>query len=228
MTAHSKLWYLQHFKLLDVLTDAKRQRVHQMTRMLEIARGDRIYVPGDPSDQIYLLKAGAVKIATRAPNGRELTLALLSPGDIFGELAVVDDSPRDHIAQALEPSVVCAMNQAVMRQLIQECPALGYQITKVMGLRLRRFKTRVEELLYKSAAARVAHLLLDLAEQHGVRDAQGVLIPLRLSQQDLANLVGLSRETVNGVLQDLRERGLVEADRRSIRLKDAERLRAVG
>ncbi len=103
---------------------------------------------------------------------------------------------------------------------------MGYQITKVMGLRLRRFRTRIEELLCKSAQARIAHTLLDLAADYGVPDNEGVLIPLRLNQADLGNLVGLAR-TVNVVLQDFKQRGLVEAGRRNIRITDPARLRGV-
>ena len=226
MAAHSKLWYLQRFRLLDAMTEPQRRTVEKMTRMLEVKRGTRIYLPGDPSDQIFLLKVGVVKISTGGAE-QDTILALLYPGDIFGELAMMDDSPRDHVAEALDDTVLCALNRDMMMDMLQQSPALGYQITKLMGLRLRRFRTRVEELLYKSAHARIAHTLLSLAADYGVKDDYGILIPLRLNQGDLGNLDGLARETVNIVLQDLRQRGLVEAGRQSIRLRDPERLRLV-
>lgn len=227
MAAHTKLWYLQRFRMLDALTDSQKRAVDKMTRMLEVPRGQRIYLAGDPSDQIFLLKAGVVKISTGGAEGQDTILAFLYPGDIFGELAIVDDAPRDHVAAAHEDAVLCALNRELLLEMVQQSPALGYRITKLMGLRLRRFRTRVEELLYKSAAARIAHTLLDLAADYGVRDSGGILIPLRLNQGDLGNLVGLARETVNIVLQDFRQRGLVEADRQSIRIKDPDRLRTV-
>lgn len=227
MAAHSKLWYLQRFRMLDALTDQQKRDVEKMARMLEIPRGQRIYLAGDPSDQIFLLKAGVVKITTGGAGGPNTILAFLYPGDVFGELAIVDDSPRDHVAMAHEDTVLCALNRDLLLQMVQQSPALGYQITKLMGLRLRRFRTRVEELLCKTAPARIAHTLLDLGADYGVRDDAGILIPLRLNQTDLGNLVGLARETVNIVLQDFRQQGLVEADRRRIRIKDPERLRAV-
>lgn len=226
MAAHPKLWYLQQFRLIDALTDAQKQSVEKMTRMLELKRGQRIYLPGDPSDQIFLVKVGVVKITTG--NGdHDTILALLYPGDIFGELAMIEDAPRDHVAEVIEDTVLCALNRDLLLQLIQQCPALGYRITKLMGLRLRRLSTRVEELLYKSAHARVANTLLDLARDYGVRDDDGVLIPIRLNQADLGNLVGLARETVNIVLQDFRRRGLVETNRFNLRLKDPEKLKGV-
>lgn len=227
MAVHSKVWYLNRFRLLDALTDAQKRSIDQMTRMLEVERGARIYLPGDPSDQIYLLKAGAVKISAPGAGGQETILAFLHPGDIFGELAIVDDAPRDHVAAAHEDTVLCAIDRNMVLQLAQQAPALGYQITKLMGLRLRRFSMRVEELLCKSASERVAHALLALAAECGVQDAGGTLIRLRLNQVDLGNLVGLARETVNIVLQDFRQRGLIELDGRRIRITDADRLRAV-
>lgn len=227
MAAHSKLWYLQRFRLLDAMTPPQMQAMLNMTRMLEVKRGQRIYIEGDPSDQLFLLKVGVVKISTSASDQQETILAFLYPGDIFGELAMIDDSPRDHIATAHEDVVLCALSRDLFLRMVRETPALGYQITKVMGLRLKRFRTRIEELLYKSAHARIAHTLLDLASDYGIHDNQGILVPLRLNQADLGNLVGLARETVNTVLQDFRHRGLVEAGRRNIRIIDPERLRAV-
>jgi len=226
MAAHTKLWYLQRFRLMDALTDVQKHSVEKMTRMLELKRGQRIYLPGDPSDQVFLLKTGVVKISTGGTE-QDTILALLYPGDIFGELAILDEAPRDHVAEVIEDTVLCALNRDMLLQMIQQSPALGYQITKLMGLRLRRLRTRVEELLFKSAHARIANTLLDLAADYGVKDDDGILIPIRLNQGDLGNLVGLARETVNIVLQDLKQRGLVETSRQNIRIKDPDRLRAV-
>jgi CRP-like cAMP-binding protein len=227
MPAHTKLWYFEQFRMLSALSDAQRRHLEKITRMLEVKRGTRIYLPGDPSDQIFLLKSGVIKISTTTPDHREVILAFLYPGDIFGELAVVDESPRDHLAEAYEDCVICAMSRDVVMRLVRETPEVGFQITKLIGIRIRTLRSRVEELLCKSAHARVAHALLELAERHGVPDKDGVLITLRLSQGDLGRLVGLSRETVNSILQEWREQSLMEMDRRSVRLKDPERLRQV-
>ena len=228
MAAYSKVWYLERFRLLDVLTPEKKRYFAGRTIMKEIDRGERIYLPGDPSDQLFLLKVGVVRISASTGRGEgERILALLYPGDIFGELAVVDESPRTHVATAHEDVIVCAIPRDALLQVIQETPELGYEITKLMGARLRRLESRVEELLFKSAQARIARALLDIAESYGVRDRHGIVIPIRLNQRDLGNLVGLARETVNVVLQEFRDQGLVNADRRSIRITDPDRLRSV-
>jgi CRP-like cAMP-binding protein len=227
MPAHTKLWYFERFRMISALSEAQRHQLEKLTRMLEVKRRTRIYLPGDPSDQIFLLKSGVIKISMTTSDNREVILAFLHPGDIFGELAVVDEAPRDHVAEAYDDCVICAMSRDTILQVIHETPEIGFQITKLIGLRLRTFRSRIEELLSKSAHARVAHALLELAERHGVPDTDGVLISLRLSQGDLGRLVGLSRETVNAILQEWREQNLVEMDRRSVRLRNPDRLRRI-
>ena len=227
MPAHTKLWYFERFRMISALSDAQRHQLEKMTRMLEVKRGTRIYLPGDPSDQIFLLKSGVIKISMTTPDNRDVILALLHAGDIFGELAVVDDAPRDHVAEAYDDCVICAMSRDTILRVIHETPEIGFQITKLIGMRLRTFRSRIEELLCKSAHARIAHALLDLADRHGVTDTDGVLISLRLSQGDLGRLVGLSRETVNAILQEWREQNLLEMDRRTVRLRDPARLRHI-
>jgi CRP/FNR family cyclic AMP-dependent transcriptional regulator len=213
--------------MISALSPAQRSQLEKLTRMLEVKRGTRIYLPGDPSDQIFLLKSGVIKISMTTPDHRDVILALLHPGDIFGELAVVDDAPRDHVAEAYDDCVICAMSRDTVLRVIHETPEIGFQITKLIGLRLRTFRSRIEELLCKSAHARIAHALLELADRHGILDTDGVLITLRLSQGDLGRLVGLSRETVNAILQEWREQNLLEMDRRTVRLRDPDRLRQI-
>lgn len=226
MPVHSTLWYLERFRLLDALTKSQLSLVEQGTRMLEVRRGQRIYLPGDTSDQIFLVKAGVIKVAAIEPGDCEVILAFLHPGDIFGELAIVDDGVRDHLAQAHEDALLCAVSRDLLLRMARESPELGYRITKLMGRRMKQFRTRVEDLLCKSAAGRVAHTLVELATEHGVTDTQGTILPFRLTQRDLGNLVGVSRETVNAVLQDLRQKGLVEVNRERIRLRNVQSLRA--
>jgi CRP-like cAMP-binding protein len=225
---HSALWYFEHFGLLHGLSDEQKQEVKQHARMFTAKRGEPVYLPGDPSEHVYLVKTGAVKIVGKSPEGCDVILALLTPGDIFGELALMsDDGPQDHRAEAADDSLLCEIPRELLMRMIREAPAFAWHVTKLVGLRLRTLRTRVEELLGKSAPARLAHAILQLAHQHGIQDNGGILVPLRLSQGDLGKLVGLTRETVNSILQAWRDQGVVEMDRRSIRVRDPERLRRV-
>jgi CRP-like cAMP-binding protein len=224
---HSALWYFEHFGMVQGLSDEQKQEVLRHSRMFEVKRGQPIYLSGDPSAHVYLVKIGAVKILGRAPEGGDVILSVLTPGDIFGEMALAGDEPRDHRAEAADDTLLCEMPRDLVLQMIREAPAFALHVTKLMGLRVRTLRTRVEELLGKSAPARLAHTLLELGRQHGMKDGQGLLIPLRLSQGDLGKLVGLTRETVNSIFRVWRDQGIVDMDRRRIRLRDPERLRRV-
>ncbi len=160
-----------------------------------LKRGETVCLAGEAGEQVYIVKSGAVKALGRSPEGTDVILGLLAPGDLFGELAPTGECPEEQVVQAAVDSVVCTVPRDVFLTMIADAPPFALQVTKLMGLRLRRFSSRVEELLGKSASARLAHTLLDLARQHGIPDADGVLIPLRLSQGDLGKLVGLTRET---------------------------------
>jgi CRP/FNR family transcriptional regulator, cyclic AMP receptor protein len=225
--SHTALWYFDHFGLLQGLSAEQKQQVLRTSRMFEVKRGQAIYLTGDASEHIYLVKTGAVKVVGRAPEGGEVILAVLTPGDIFGELALTADAARDHRVEAADDSLLCEVPREVLLQMIGESPAFGLHMTKLMGKRIHSLRTRVEELLGKSAPARLAHALLELSHQHGIEDGEGVLIPLRLSQGDLGKLVGLTRETVNGIVQVWREQRILEMDRHQIRLRDPERLKRV-
>ncbi len=220
MNAHSRYSCLKRNSLLSVLSDADRQAVLRRAGVTEFRRRERIYHPGDPAAAVYMVEAGVVKLSVENPEGREAILGFQHPGDLFGEMAVIDDGPHDHVAEAYEDATVWTISRDVFLELMRESPALGHEVIQLLGHRLRMYRTRVREILHQSAHARVASTLVHLAGRHGVEDADGVVIPLRLSQRDIANLVGLTRETVNFILKDLRERKLIETQGRSIRVKN--------
>lgn len=223
----SALWYFERFGLLQGLTEAQKQHVEQNTRMLQVKRGEAVFLPGDPTEHLYIVKTGAVKIVGSAPEGGDVIISLLKPGDIFGEMALEEGAAQDHRAEAADDTLLCEVPRTLVVRMIEEAPAFGLHVTKLIGRRLRTLRSRVGELLGKSAPARLAHALLDLAREHGVQDGEGVLIPIRLSQSELGKLVGLTRETVNGILNVWRDQGILQLDRRRIRLMDAERLKRV-
>jgi CRP-like cAMP-binding protein len=225
LAERSKLWYLKNINLLQGLSDEQMRMIEQRTVMREVRRREVLYLPGDAGDRIYLLKRGVVKISALQEDGREVLLALLRRGEVFGEEAVLDDSPRDHMAEAYEDALVCIITRQDFMDMLRSHPDLVFKVTKLIGLRLKTFRNRVEHLLFKGASQRLASTLLELAHEHGVTDAQGILVPLRLSQQDLANLIGVTRESVNMALSDFRRRGLVVLEGRAFRLPRPQGLR---
>ncbi len=223
----SELCILQRFRLLDSLGEAERAALRGGMRIEEVKRGVRVYLPGDPADRIYLLRSGLVKLWSPAADGRSRLLAIVHAGELFGEAAVFDDGPRDHGAEAHEESVVCSVPHGVVTEIMRTRPEFGLEVARLVAACARAFKMRVEQLLHRSAEARLAQTLLALGRQCGTSVGGGLVIPLRLSQRDLAGLVGVRRETVNLILQTLRQRGLVEAERHHIVLPDPGALAAI-
>ena len=218
MAQRTKLWYLKNVNLFHGMSDEQMRMVEERTVMREIRRKEVLYLPGDAGDRIYLLKRGIVKIAALTDDGKEIILALLRQGEVFGEEAVIENAPRDHMAEAYEDALLCVVTRQDSLGILRAHPEMAFKVTKLVGFRLKTLRNRVEGLLFKGAPARLAQTLLDLARDHGVKDADGVLLPLRLSQQDLANLIGVTRESVNVALSDFRKRGLVVLESRAFRL----------
>ena len=227
MAQRTKLWYLKNVNLFHGMSDSQMRMVEERTVMREIRRKEVLYLPGDAGDRVYLLKRGVVKISTLTGDGKEIILALMRPGEVFGEESVLEDAPRDHMAEAYEDALICVIARQDFLGMLRAHPEMAFKVTKLVGFRLKTLRNRVEGLLFKGAPARLAQTLLDLARDHGIKDDEGVLLPLKLSQQDLASLIGVTRESVNLALADFRGRGLVEMEGRSLRLRRPEELRAL-
>ena len=227
MAQRPKLWYLKNVNLFHGMSDSQMRMVEERTVMREIRRKEVLYLPGDAGDRVYLLKRGVVKISTLTGDGKEIILALMRPGEVFGEESVLEDAPRDHMAEAYEDALICVIARQDFLGMLRAHPEMAFKVTKLVGFRLKTLRNRVEGLLFKGAPARLAQTLLDLARDHGIKDDEGVLLPLKLSQQDLASLIGVTRESVNLALADFRGRGLVEMEGRSLRLRRPEELRAL-
>ena len=135
--------------------------------MEEVKKRRPIYFPGDPSTTVYLLKKGRVKISSTAANGREVTFEILEPGEIFGELEVLQDAPRETIAEALDDTLICAISREDFDHYLRQHPDMTLKLTKLIGLRLKRIHHRVEDLVFRDVPARLAHLLLELKKTEG-------------------------------------------------------------
>jgi CRP-like cAMP-binding protein len=220
----NKLWHLKQIRLFADLPAETMERLDRVAGMKAVKRRQPIYLPGDLGDAVYLLKSGRVKISRLSPDGKELTLAILEPGEIFGETDALQGAPRDEVAEALEDTVLCIVPRSEFEALLQRTPGLALRLTKLIGLRLRRIESRVEDLVFRDVPTRLAHLLLDLARDLGVEDQRGLLLRARLSHRDLANLIGSTRETVSLTLGEFRREGLVETEGRQIIIRNREGL----
>jgi CRP-like cAMP-binding protein len=224
----NKLWYLKHIKLFAGLSPAELREMDRITKMQAVPRRQPIYLPGDPANTVYLLKKGRVKIASSDPSGKEVTFEILEAGEIFGELEALEDSPRETLAEALDDALICAIRREDFDRYLSEHPNLSVKLTKLIGFRLRKIQSRVEDLVFRDAPARLAHFLLELSKTEGVPDGPGIRIQAKLTHQEMANLVGCARETVTTVLGHFREQGLIRIDGRAILLLNPHGLSRLG
>ncbi|WP_447974485.1 Crp/Fnr family transcriptional regulator [Nitrospira sp. Kam-Ns4a] len=219
-TSSNKLWYLKHIRLFDGLTPEEMQEMERITRMQEVKKRQPLYLPGDPSSNVYLLKQGLVKIASTAPSGKEVTFELLEPGEIFGELEVLQDVPRETVAEAVDDTLICVIRREDFERYLAMHPNVTVKLTKLIGLRLRKIQSRVADLVFRDVPARLAHLLLELSRSEGVPEAGGMRLRARLTHQEMANLIGCSRETVSTTLGHFRDQGLIRMDGRTITIRN--------
>ncbi|MBP8116889.1 MAG: Crp/Fnr family transcriptional regulator [Nitrospira sp.] len=212
----NKLWYLKHIRLFDGISPSEMQEMEKITRMEEVKKRQPLYLPGDPSSSVYLLKRGRVKIANTAANGKEVTFDILEAGDVFGELDVLEDAPRSTSAETLDDALICVIPRKDFDQYLAMHPSVMFKLTKLIGLRLKKIQSRVEDLVFREVPARLAHLLLKLSKSDGVADGQGVRLKAKLTHQEMANLIGCSRETVSATMGQFRDEGLLQIDGRTI------------
>jgi CRP-like cAMP-binding protein len=201
----------------------------EITRTRTCARGEVLFRQGDPGDDFVIILDGSVKVELLTPEGKELTLTILKSFQFFGELALFDDMPRSASVSALEETRVMVLGKQDFHRMLHEHPRMFFPITRHLTRRLRILTEDVASLAYLDAYSRVARKLLLLADQLGVSQAPDrVLIPQPLTHQELANLVGATRETVTKILNDMKERGLLSIDQHRITLlRKAELMRAL-
>jgi CRP-like cAMP-binding protein len=221
-----KFWYLKNCSLFDRLTPQQVQQLESKSKARQFKRGTLIYLPTDQSESVLLLAAGRVKIYHVTGEGKQALLAIIDPGELFGELAIFEGGIREEFAEAMEKSTIVLIPGNEIQRLMEEHSEVSLGVTKLMGLGRKRIERRLKSLLFRSNRERVVHLLLELAEKYGRATPQGVVLGIKLSHQDLANIIGSTRETVTVVLGDLQAEGSLTIKRREILLTEVKRLAA--
>jgi len=189
-----------------------------------VPRGGIIFSEGESGDRMYVILDGKVKLGQSSPDGRESLLAVLGPGEVFGELSLFDPGPRTATATAVTDTVVVGLGHADLRPWLTGRPEVAEALLQALAQRLRRTNEALADLVFSDVPGRVAKQLLELADKFGQPGSDGVLVHHDLTQEELAQLVGASRETVNKALADFTQRGWIEVDQRQVLLIDMERL----
>lgn len=219
-----------YLKKVDLLSELSADKIRSFASGAEVEEARRrhvFYMSGDPGDQVYFIAQGRVKISRVTRDGKELTLAYRNEGEIFGELCLVDGGPRQEMAEAMEACQVVVTSRDAFDDLLKSNASVAYRFGHVTSARRLELEAKVEDLVFKDVNAKLAELLLQLGDDHGVKESRGVLLGVKITHQEMANLIGSTRETVSLTLSQFKKNGLIDNDGRKVILVDQEGLKAL-
>ena len=199
--------------------------VSQKTVMMKAKKDQFIYFPEDPSRTIFFLKEGRIKIGSTSDAGKQTLKIILQPGEIFGELSIVGEESRMDFAQALDDNIlICAMSKEDMEDLMGKNPQLSLRLTKLMGFRLKRIERKLNDLIFKDARERIIDFIREMGEEQGKKVGDETLIKHNLTHQEIANLTASSRQTVTTLMNELRDKNIINFERKRILVRDMSKL----
>jgi CRP/FNR family transcriptional regulator, cyclic AMP receptor protein len=210
--------------LFSGLSPQAAEPARSAMRARSVRRGETVFLEGEPGDSLYVLLEGKIKLGRSAPDGRENMLAVLGPGEVFGELSLFDPGPRTATATAVVDSQLACLDNSALQPWISNQPDVAERLLMVLARRLRRTNNAMADLVFTDVPGRVAKALLGLAERFATPVDDGLRVTHDLTQEELAQLVGASRETVNKALADFAGRGWLRLDSRAVVIMDRERL----
>ena len=200
----------------------------QRNAEINLGAGEVFYTPQEPDGELFILKQGRVRIY-KMEGSREFTLEVVDAGTVFGEVAFTAHRLRDAYAEAMEPSILLAMNRADVERLIQQKPQVGLRMISLLSERLRYYETRMEDITLKGVPGRLASLILFLVEKEGVQVPGEIRLPTRYTHEHLGTMIGANREAVTRAFGRLQDEGALQIRRRLIYVENVEALeRAAG
>lgn len=210
--------------LFTALDDAAAVSLRASMDSVKINKGAILFKEGDSGEHVYVIVEGKLKLGTSSGDGRENLLSILGPGEMFGELSLFDPGPRTSTATAVTDARLLSLSHAKLIPWLRENPDVSLQLLARLAQRLRRTNEAVGDLVFSDVPGRVAKALIDLGERFGKQTPEGLFVQHELTQEELAQLVGASRETVNKALADFAGRGWLRLDGRAVLITDLERL----
>ena len=212
----AKVAYLSETDLFRDMTERDIEQLERSTAMTTCQRGAVFYTPGETGEVLFILKRGRVNLYRMTSEGKRLVTATIEPGTVFGEMSLIGQGMVDSFAEASEDCTLCVMSRSDIERLLREHPSVSIRLLELLARRLDDAEQRLADVAYKSVPARIATTLLRLSGDDAA--------PVRLSHQDIADMVGTYRETATRVLNEMRAEGLIELKRMLIEIVDGERL----
>jgi CRP-like cAMP-binding protein len=223
-----KLGLLRELELFSGLSDEDIAAIGHATTMTHCHPGQMILSPDDPPDRIHILKKGQVRVYRVTPDGKQLTLDIYDKGTILGDMRLLgQERVPEAYAETIDAAVICTITPDELRRLVERHPSIGVNIITFLSRRLQEAERELEAMAYQRVGQRLARKLIDLAQRFGVETVRGTLIQARLTQQELAEMIGTTRETLAHTLSDFKRRGLLDTSQHKVLIRDAERLAEV-
>lgn len=214
-----KLTYLTNIDIFQDLSESELAEMDRQITMTSSSPGKIFYMPEDTGEVLFLLKKGRVQLYRISPNGKKLVVTTLGPGAMFGEMSLVGQGMHNTFAESIDECLICVMSRADVNRLMREKPTVAFRFVEALGGRVTNLESRLEEIAFKSIPARLASLLLRLADEQGEGDQVN-----GFTHQDLGEMLGTYRETITQTLNEFKSGGLVEIGRKHIELKDRDSL----
>ncbi|MBX2968060.1 MAG: Crp/Fnr family transcriptional regulator [Cyclobacteriaceae bacterium] len=226
MSNTASLWYFESVNLFDVLCPHKTKVMDQKHEFRSYKKDQFIYIPNEEASHIYMIAQGRVKIGHYLDDGQEVVNAILTTGEIFGELALAGEEKRRDFAQVMDNDTqICPLSIEELKSLMKDDKELSFRLLKLVGLRLMRLERKLELLVFKDARTRIIEFLKDAASWKGKKVGFETMIPTKLTHKDIAALTGTSRQTVTTILNELKEQNLIYFDRKKILIRDLANLK---
>ena len=220
----SKFWFAGRHKLLSGVSQSAVHRFNAMMRTTKRQRGEWIFVLGDPADSIYFLRAGRMKITALGDDGHEVLHEIIGPGEIFGDTSTILGIPRTTSAKTLEPSLLCEISRKDFESLLTMYPEMSLQLLKSVGLRLKKSEAHLLNIVCNDVSTRVRKALLELIDFEPCAEPNRP-VRIGITQQDLANLIGASRQKTWQALKELEDWGMLRLNYGSILVTAPHKLR---
>ncbi len=217
--------FLREVSLFEGLSDAELRKLESVVEEHSFRKNEVIFHAQDRGTTLFIIKRGRVKVSKADRRGKEIILGILEPGDFFGEMSLLDSEPRSATVSSLEPCQALIVSREQFLQFIPRHPELVMKILTTLILRLRKADEKISRLVFADAYEKVASVLMELIEERKVPLDVGTEVPLSFTRKELADLVGLSRETLTRVIAGFQRAGLVRIERRHIVIINPARLK---
>jgi CRP/FNR family cyclic AMP-dependent transcriptional regulator len=221
------LWYLRKIPLLEGLSGDRYRDLVPEVEVRELQRRQVVYLPGDPGDHVFFIQGGRIKCSKVSRDGKELTLTYVTAGSFFGELCVLDGAPREEMAEAMKNSIITLLPRSAIQTLLLTDPKISFRFMKVIGQRRKAMESKIEQLVFRDVHAKLAALLIELGEEYGKETEDGLQIDQKITHQEMANLIGSTRETISLTLAAFKKKDLIILDGRTVVLTDVDGLAAL-